>query len=73
MAVTDLADLEQNGSIPDDWKFSVQNGKTMYEEVGSAWRQRSENTVYICHKDAPDSKYLWLHPNTIVEIYKVSA
>ena len=45
MAITDLADLEMNGSIPDDWKFTFKNGSTLYDEVGSAWRERSENTV----------------------------
>ena len=71
MAITDLADLEMNGSIPNDWKFSVSKGKTLYDEVGSAWRERSENTVYLSHKDAPHSKQRWFHPDTVVDIYKV--
>lgn len=71
MAITDLADLDRNGSIPEDWMFTVKNGKVLYNEVGSAWRERSENTVYLSHKD--DSKYpqRWFHPDTVVEIYKV--
>ena len=73
IAVTDLADLESNGAIPSDWKFAIKNGNTLYDEVGSSWRERSDNTVYVCHKDAPESKYRWLHPDTIVQIYKVSA
>ena len=72
MAVTDLAHLESNGSIPDDWVFSLKDGKTLYDEVGGAWRERSEKTVYICHKDAPESKYRWLLPDTMVNIYKVN-
>jgi len=71
MAVGDLADLGMNGTIPEDWKFTTAKGKTLYDEVGGAWRERSENTIYLCHKDAPDSKYRWMHPDTIVEIYKV--
>jgi len=71
IAAGDLADLGMNGSIPDDWKFSVKGGKTLYEEVGSVWRERSDKTIYICHKDAPDSKYRWLTPDSIVNIYKV--
>jgi hypothetical protein len=71
MAVGDLADLGMNGTIPEDWKFTTAKGKTLYDEVGGAWRERSENTIYLCHKDAPESKYRWMHPDTIVEIYKV--
>lgn len=71
MAMEDLADLESNGLIPNFWKFSISKGKTLYDEVGSAWRERSEKTVYLCHKDEPYSKHRWFHPQTIVEIYKV--
>jgi len=56
MAVTDLADLESNGAIPSDWKFTIKNGNTLYDEVGSSWRERSDNTVYVCQNDAPESK-----------------
>ena len=73
MAATDLADLEDNGLIPNDWKFTVKNGSTLYDEVGSAWRERSDNTVYICHKDAPYSKHRWLSPDSMIDIYKVQA
>ena len=73
MTATDLADLEDNGSIPDDWKFTVKNGSTLYDEVGSAWRERSDNTVYICKKDAPYSKHRWLSPDSMIDIYKVQA
>jgi hypothetical protein len=72
MAITDLADLDLNGSIPDDWKFTLCKGKTLYDEVGSAWRERSDNTVYLSHKNSPDSKQRWFHPDTVVEIWKVS-
>ena len=72
MAVADLDYLETNGSIPDDWMFSLKNGKTLYDEVGGAWRERSEKTVYLCHKDAPESQYRWLHPDTMINIYKVN-
>jgi hypothetical protein len=72
MAVTDLADLATNGSIPDDWVFSIKDGKTLYDEVGSAWRERSEKTVYVCHKDASEAQYRWLLPDTMVNIYKVN-
>ena len=48
IAVTDLADLESNGAIPSDWKFAIKNGNTLYDEVGSSWRERSDNTVYDC-------------------------
>ena len=71
MAITDLADLEMNGSIPNDWKFTFKNGSTLYDEVGSAWRERSENTVYLCHKNAPESKQRWVHPDTMIDVYKV--
>jgi len=73
MAITDLADLDLNGSIPNDWKFTVKNGSTLYDEVGSAWRERSENTVYLSHKNDSDSKQRWFHPDTMVDVYKVSA
>jgi hypothetical protein len=72
MAITDLADLEMNGSIPDDWKFTLKNGSTLYDEVGSAWRERSEKTVYLSHKNAPEQKQRWFHPDAIVHVYKVS-
>jgi hypothetical protein len=71
MAITDLADLEMNGSIPDDWKFTLYKGKTFYDEVGSAWRERSEKTVYLSNKNAPSSKQRWLHPDTTIDIWKV--
>ena len=71
MAITDLADLEMNGSIPDDWKFTLWKGKTFYDEVGSAWRERSEKTVYLSNKNAPSSKQRWFHPNTTIDIWKV--
>jgi hypothetical protein len=71
MSVGDLADLGMNGTVPEDWKFTTAKGKTLYDEVGGAWRERSENTIYLCQKDAPESKYRWMHPDTIVEIYKV--
>jgi len=72
MSIGDLADLEMNGTIPENWKFTIEKGKTLYDEVGGAWRERSENTVYLCHKNDPYSKHRWLHPDTIVQIYKVS-
>ena len=72
MAITDLADLDMNGSIPDDWKFALKNGSTLYDEVGSAWRERSEKTVYLSHEKALDSKQRWFHPDDIVDVYKVS-
>ena len=71
MAITDLADLEMNGSIPDDWKFTLYKGKTFYDEVGSAWRERSEKTVYLSNKNATSSKQRWFHPNTTIDIWKV--
>jgi len=71
MAITDLADLESNGSIPNDWKFTLWKGKTLYDEVGSAWRERSEKTVYLSNKNSPSSKQRWFHPDTVVDIFKV--
>jgi hypothetical protein len=72
MAITDLADLDMNGSIPDDWKFTFKNGSTLYDEVGSAWRERSEHTVYLRHQNPPESKPRWAHPDTMIDVYKVS-
>ena len=72
MSVGDLADLGMNGAIPTDWKFTTEKGKSFYDEVGGAWRERSDKTVYLCHKDAPYSKHRWLHPDTIVQVYRVS-
>lgn len=72
MEIVDLADLQMNGSIPDDWKFTLSKGKTFYDEVGSAWRERSEKTVYLSHKDAPYSKQRWFTPSTVVDIWKVT-
>jgi len=71
MAITDLADLETNGSIPEDWKFTLWKGKTLYDEVGYAWRERPEKKVYLSHKNAPDSKQRWFAPDTVVDIWKV--
>jgi hypothetical protein len=73
MAISDLADLETNGSIPDDWKFTIWKGTNLYDEVGSAWRERSVNTVYLAYKNDPDSKQRWFHPDTVVDIYKVQS
>ena len=71
MAITDLADLEMNGSIPDDWRFTLYKGKTFYDEVGSAWRERSEKTVYLSNKNESSSKQRWFHPDTTIDIWKV--
>jgi hypothetical protein len=26
----------------------------------------------LCHKNAPDSKQRWVHPDTMIDVYKVS-
>jgi hypothetical protein len=71
LMLSDLADLGMNGSIPDDWKFRVKNGRVLYDEVGSCWRETSDNTDYLCHKDASYTKYRYMPYDTMIEIVRV--
>lgn len=75
LMLSDLADLEANGQIPDNWGFKVSGGRTIYTEVGRAWRERSDDTDYLCHKNESFefSKYRYMPYNTMIEIVEVTA
>jgi hypothetical protein len=73
LMISDLAELEANGQIPDNWGFKVLGGKTIYNEVGRAWRERSDDTNYLCHKNDSYTKHRYMSYNTMIEIVEVSA
>jgi hypothetical protein len=69
MDLWDLSDLADNGSIPTDWRFRVKGGHTLYDEVGSAWRAKSDNFNFLRRSDLDKERFL--PDDTQVEILRI--
>jgi hypothetical protein len=69
MLLWDLSDLEENGNIPSNWRFRIKGGHTLYDEVGSAWRAKSDNFNFLRRSDLDKERFL--PDDTQVEILRI--
>ena len=69
MSLWDLVDLQEYGQIPSNWRFRLQGGRTLYDEVGSGWRERSNDFTFLRRSDL--NKERFLASDTPIEILRI--